>query len=394
MTASEPAHLGADVARIDARLLQWSWGQVAQYGDQVPLFFYSTLFVTHPGTRDMFPLGMADQRDKLVGALGAVVSGVDDLPSVVPILEQLGRDHRRFSVSKDHYPVVGQALLATLEHFLGEHWNDDLAAQWAAAYTVVAGVMTGAAEADAINPPWYEAQVTELERRTASVAVMRITPEIPIPYRAGQSLATETSARPRMWRYYTPATLPEQDGSFELHVRAVGGGPVSTALVHGTRPGDVLRFGAPVGEHLTLRAASLPDLVMIAGGTGLAPMKALIQQLAADGHGRPVQLFWGGRHHFDLYDLPAVERLAGHDWLHFVPCVSAEAGTLGSARPGYVGDVALQHGVLADRDIYVCGPPAMVDSTLDNLRRAGVPDGRIHYERFGMKEMSADERRP
>ena len=66
---------------------------------------------------------MANQRDKLVGALGRVVSNVDDLDSVVPVLQQLGRDHRRFAVVRDHYPAVGQALLATLEHFSGTDWT-------------------------------------------------------------------------------------------------------------------------------------------------------------------------------------------------------------------------------------------------------------------------------
>ena len=79
---------------LDASRLQMSWDLVAQHGDQVPLFFYSTLFVTHPHTRDMFPLSMEGQRDKLVTALGRVVSHVDHMAAVTPILEQLGRDHR------------------------------------------------------------------------------------------------------------------------------------------------------------------------------------------------------------------------------------------------------------------------------------------------------------
>ena len=102
---------------IDTARLQMSWAVAAQHGDQVPLFSYSRLFVTHPALRDMFPPSMEAQRDKLVAALGSVVSGIDDLPAIVPVLEQLGRDHRRFVVVRDHYPAVGEALLAALEHF-------------------------------------------------------------------------------------------------------------------------------------------------------------------------------------------------------------------------------------------------------------------------------------
>ena len=75
----------------------------------------------------MFPIQMSGQRDKLVAALGAVVSNVDELDSVVPLLEQLGRDHRRFSVVTEHYSAVGASLLATLKHFLGRSWTPDLA---------------------------------------------------------------------------------------------------------------------------------------------------------------------------------------------------------------------------------------------------------------------------
>ena len=115
---------------LDAARLKKNWSTVAQHGDQVPLFFYSTLFLTHPSTRDMFPVSMAHQRDKLVSALGQVISQVDDLDAVIPVLRHLGRDHRKFGVVAEHYPAVGQALLATLEHFSGPEWTEELAHDW------------------------------------------------------------------------------------------------------------------------------------------------------------------------------------------------------------------------------------------------------------------------
>ena len=90
---------------------------------------------------------------------------------------------------------------------------------------------------------------------------------------------------------------------------------------------------------------------MIAGGTGLAPMKALIEQLAVDGGRRRVQLFRGGRRHFDLYDLPAMERLGARDWIRFIPCVSEEPAGASAARHGTAIEVAIRYGVLADQDV-------------------------------------------
>lgn len=373
---------------VDAERLKKSWSAVAAYGDQVPLFFYSTLFLTHPDTREMFPVSMAQQRDKLVGALGQVVSRVDDLDTVVPILQQLGRDHRKFGVIGDHYPAVGEALLATLEHFSGPDWDEGLASDWASAYGIVADVMLQASDAAAGSlPPWWDVTVVGVERRTLHVVVLTVRPHAPLPYVAGQSVAVEVPMRPRLWRYYTPATLPGPDGSFELHVRLVPGGPVSTALVQGATVGDVFRMGAPIGNTLTLGPAARRDVVMLAGGTGLAPMKALVQQLEADGGHRRVHLFWGAPFHRDLYDLTAMRRHTERlDWLRFVPCVSHEPTVGTHVEAGTVVDVALRHGPWPDHEVYLCGSPDMVRATLDVLEQAGTPRQLVHVEEFSSEE--------
>ena len=108
---------------MDAQRLKDNFDQVAGQGDSVALFFYSDLFVRNPHLRDMFPIGMSGQRDKLLRALGHIVSQVDDLPTLVPFLQQLGRDHRRFGIVAEHYPHVGASLIATLRHFSGPSWT-------------------------------------------------------------------------------------------------------------------------------------------------------------------------------------------------------------------------------------------------------------------------------
>jgi NAD(P)H-flavin reductase len=372
---------------VDPIRLKKSWGQVAAYGDQVPLFFYSYLFLHHPYTREMFPVSMANQRDKLVTALGQVVSRVDDLDSVVPVLQQLGRDHRKFAVVRDHYPAVGQALLATLEHFSGSDWTPEVAQDWASAYGIVSDVMIGAADAVVDQPPWWDLTVVDIERRSVDVAVLRVVPHAPLPYAAGQSIAVEVPQRPRLWRYYTPASLPRADGGFDLHVRLVGGGPVSTAIVQSTHPGDVLRAGAAVGTNLTLPPGRGRDVVMLAGGTGLAPMKALIAQLEADGGIRRVRLFWGARRHRDLYDLPAMAALAERlDWLRLVPCVSDEPSRSAPVESGTVVDVALRAGPWPEQAIYICGSPEMVRGSRSAVTQAGADPALVHVEEFGSQE--------
>jgi NAD(P)H-flavin reductase/hemoglobin-like flavoprotein len=381
---------------VDARRLRSSFAAVARYGDEVPLFFYSHLFLSHPETRDMFPVAMAGQRDKLVAALGQVVANVDDLDGLVPFLQQLGRDHRKFGAVAAHYPAVGASLLATLEHFLGGDWTPELAAEWGAAYELVAQVMVEAADdAAGTSPAWWEAEVMQHERRSLDVAVIHVRTDKPLDYRPGQSVAVESHLRPRVWRYYSPANAPRDDGVIELHVRIVAGGQVSAALVQMLQPGDVLRLGSPVGKRLTLSDRTRGDLVLIAGGTGLAPLRALVDQLVQeqdDGVGvvatqRRVSLYLGGRVADDLYDLANLQRLADEQpWLSVVPVVSGDLSYPGER--GLVADVALRHAPWTDPQIYVCGSPAMVAGSVERLVGAGVPESVLHVEDFGGYSLS------
>ncbi len=355
-----------------------NFGKAAAAGDDAPLYFYSHLFLAHPETRAMFPVSMAHQRDRLFAALGEVVARVDDLDSLVPILQQLGRDHRKFGTVAAHYPAVGASLLATLRHF-DDDWNEQLAADWTAAYQLVAQVMVEAAESvDA--PPWWDAVVVSHERRTFDVAVLKLQPKEPLDFRPGESISLETERRPRLWRYYSPANAPRPDGVLEIHVKAHDGGPVSSALVRQVEVGDVLRLGPPMG-HLTLPAESDRDLLLVAGGVGLAPMKALVDQVARHGPPRRVDLFVGIRTEDSAYDAADLRRLQQENpWLTVHVAVSHDK--VSSLEQGDVGDVVLRHGPWQNREVCVAGPAPMVEDTVARLLQHGVPQQRLHSEVF------------
>jgi len=372
-----------DVPVVDAQRLKDSFARVAGYGDELPLFFYSYLFLTYPDTREMFPVSMASQRGKLAHALGQIVADVDNLDDLLPFLHQLASDHRKFGVVAKHHPAVRESLLATLEHFLGADWTPQLARDWEVAYDTVAAAMVEAAErAERTSPPWWDATVVSHERRSLDVAVLRLQPDSRLHYLPGQSVAVETPLRPRLWRYYSPANAPAPDGTIELHVRLVDGGQVSAVLVQSVTPGDVLRLGAPVGHRLTLDPAARRDLLLIAGGTGLAPLRALVEQVGSGPSPRRTHLFVGARTEAELYDQPALTRMArAWPWLTVYPVVSEDGRYLGER--GLVVDAALRHGPWDGQDVYVCGSPAMVAATVDRLTGAGIHHSRIQYEDFG-----------
>ena len=367
---------------MDPAALKSSWALVAKSGDEVPLFFYSHLFLSHPEVREMFPVSMAAQRDKLVGALGAVVSNATQLDEVVPFLQQLGRDHRRFSVVAEHYSAVGASLLATLQHFLGAAWTSQLAADWAEAYGLVATVMVQAAEEAADkSPAWWPAEVLGVDRRTMDITIVQLRPEQPLQYQPGQSIALEIPYRPRRWRYFSPANAPRSDGSIELHIQLIAGGQVSGPAVRSLRKGDAVRLGAPVGDTLQLPKEK-KNLLMVAGGTGLAPLRAMLEELDRSGLQVPsVHLFHGARMPWNLYEHTQLTRLTQRPWFSYTPVVSDDRSYPG--QRGLVGSVAAQYGPWPGHIALVCGSPRMVAHTVEELTGAGTPAADIRIESLG-----------
>lgn len=372
---------------MDTDRLKSTWHDVTLHGDDVALYFYAHLFVTHPELREMFPLTMDAQRDRLVGALGRIVSNVDQLGEVVPYVEQLGRDHRRFAVIAEHYDAVGMSLLWTLKHFLGEAWTDDVARDWADAYGIVAATMVGAAEAaEDRQPAWWDAEITEVSRVSREIAIVRVRPETPLPYASGQSMAVTIPQAPRVWRYFTPANAPRDDGGLEIHVGLVPGGLVSAPFVTKARPGDVVRIGAPVGTALAIDPLADSDLLMVAGGTGISPFLALLDEIEegwmTGRTNRRVHLVHGARYPWNLYAGGRLRRLARDPHFTYTEAVSDDPTYPGTV--GLVGTVAAAVRMPGPYDALVCGSPSMVSHTVAALTGGPTPPESIAFEEFSI----------
>jgi len=370
---------------MDSFALQRSWDRVTKHGHAVPLYFYSHVFVSHPEVRSMFPLSMSGQRDKFVSALGRVVSHVDQIEQDATFLAHLGRDHRKYAVITEHYNAVGASLFATLKHFLGDDWTEELAADWAEAYQVIARIMVEAADTSTESTPdWWEADVVSVERKMMDLTLVRVQPRRELAYVPGQSLSMEIPERPRLWRYFSPANAPREDGSIDLHVQKIDGGQVSSALVRSLKVGDEVKLGAPVGDRLTRKPQDPTDLLMVAGGTGLAPLRAVLEQIDREwqryGAAPRVHLLHGVRMPWHLYDRPLLRDLAkSRPWFDYTEVVSDDTSYPGTR--GKVGThAARQH--LGGRTAMVCGGPQMVAHTLEQLTAAGMAPEDIKYEHF------------
>ena len=122
-------------------LVQQSFAKVAPISEQAAALFYDRLFEVAPAVKAMFPADMTEQRKKLMATLAVVVNGLGNLEAVLPAASALAKRHVSYGAKPAHYPVVGGALLWTLEKGLGKAWTPETAAAWTAAYTTLSGYM-------------------------------------------------------------------------------------------------------------------------------------------------------------------------------------------------------------------------------------------------------------
>jgi hemoglobin-like flavoprotein len=131
------------------KLVQDSFAKVAPISEQAAVMFYDRLFEVAPAVKAMFPADMTEQRKKLMGTLAVVVNGLTNLEAVLPAASALAKRHVNYGAKPEHYPVVGGALLWTLEKGLGDGWTPDVAEAWTAAYGTLSGYMISEAYSSA-----------------------------------------------------------------------------------------------------------------------------------------------------------------------------------------------------------------------------------------------------
>jgi CDP-4-dehydro-6-deoxyglucose reductase len=199
-------------------------------------------------------------------------------------------------------------------------------------------------------------------------------------------------------RSFSLANAPRADALLELHVRLVPGGAFSTEVFERLQPKALLRVQAPLGSFF-LREDSTRPILMIAGGTGFAPLKGMLEHMiemsappfgGAEAATRPVHLYWGVRSVRDLYlaDLPA-RWAREHAWFRWTPVLS-EPDADWRGRRGWVHDALLfdcaEGGAagapLAAHDVYMAGPPPMCRAARAAFASAGLPDAQLYYDSF------------
>lgn len=243
----------------------------------------------------------------------------------------------------------------------------------------------------------WTATVVGAHRLREDTTVVRLIGEF-VPFAAGQSVEVRTPQHPNMVRRLYPALPPSMDGKLEFHVRTVPGGWCSGSLVADTRAGDEWRISAPAGWLAVDPYA--PEIVMVADGVGLAPLRALLLDHSRRENPQRVTLFVGARYPRDLYASDMLYLLANElPWLTVVPVVQDEYDPprmdnwyeqcrvdIGFSPeemlPGSLADVIGRFGPLDQHGVLVCGSSAVVHSTVERLIATGTAPEAIRYEGF------------
>lgn len=363
------------VGLADRQAVMDSFSRIAANQQFAMEYLYARLFAANPELRALFPLSMEHTRATTFGMLARLISSLRDPRETDQLLDRLGRDHRKFGVKDSHYQPFFEALLATIEQVSGPAWTEPASGAWRAVLGYFAASMRSAAAQDAkAQPAWWIGEIVQHDRRTPTIAVLTIRPDRPLRYEPGQYTSVQVARWPRLWRRYSIANAPRENGLIDIHVRAIPGGMVSTALVNYAGTGDTLTLAAARGD-LRVPADLDRDIVCVAGGTGLAPLKSIVEAIVMQtkqGKRRSVTMYLGARRDDDMYDMRDLATLKlAYPALNLVRVVAEHNDAL--------PDAVKKHASFRNTEVYVAGPAGLVSATMRALANR-VPSDRFHHD--------------
>ena len=226
-----------------------------------------------------------------------------------------------------------------------------------------------------------------IEKTILSSNVVRLRLKLPraqrLQFLAGQYVDVLLAGGRR--RAFSIASCPSLEDEIELHIRHIEGGDFTGFVFDKLHVRDILRFEGPLGNFFVRNDEPAHPLIMMAGGTGFAPIKSMIENLLESGDRRTIHLYWGARTKADLYldELP-VAWAREHAHIRYRRALS-EAGTASTNDyfSGLVHDAVLEaHPDLSGFDVYMSGPPAMIDMAKTRFLRHRLSPDRLYYDSF------------
>lgn len=377
----------------------------AEHGATITKHFYRRMFANRPELRNLFNQthqASGTQAHTLAHAVYAYAANIDNLGALGSAVGRIANKHASLNIRPEHYPIVGENLLASVVEVLGDAVDEQTLEAWRAAYAQLAGIMIGAEAKLYGAAPWSGYRpfvVSRKEVESDEITSFYLTPAdggaacgfVPGQFVSVKRYVGELGVdQPRQ---YSLSDAPHGKW-LRISVKREGGneavpaGRLSTQMHDGVEEGAIVEVTAPMGEFRLDRTKSTP-VVLVSGGVGITPMMSMLSTLTAEGSTRRVAFVHACRngrvHAFKEW---LAETVATHvNVSRAVFYENVEAADRQGGDYDFEGRIDFSRiaaqAVLPDADYYLCGPMAFMEAQRDSLVALGVDPARIHSEVFG-----------
>lgn len=352
-------------------------------GVEITSKFYNRMFERHPELRDMFnqpnhKQGL--QSTALATAVLAAAQHIEDLTPIVPVVMPIAHKHCGLAVLPEHYPIVGENLLAAIQEVTGLAADDPIIETWGKAYGEIADAFIGIEKDIYAGMAWQgfkPFEVIGVREETGIIKAFTVKSDDikDIPYSPGQYITVDVQVPNlpyRAKRHYSIVDVQDGKLTFAVRKEDLDGnrGEVSTYLHEQINTGDTINLSAPVGVF-GLENTNKPQL-FIGSGIGVTPLFPMYRETAGiDADAQFIQVSDDADNvafEVELQNIAAAENAQLHTHLR--------------DKEGYLMSEELQKFIKDDQEVYVCGGVTFIQSIVKELGKAGVDKDRIHYEIF------------
>ena len=379
-----------------------------QHGESITTVFYKQMFEKHPELLNIFNHAnqkQGRQQKALANTVYNAAKYIDNLEAILPVVNQIAHKHRSLGILPEHYPIVGEHLLAAIKDVLGDAATDDIIDAWAKAYGVIADAFIGV-EAEMYEETLNQAGGWEGFR---NFIVDKKVPESDVitsfylkpedqkdiaDFEAGQYISIKVNIEGQEFthiRQYSLSTSPGKD-YYRISVKKEADttnpdGVVSNFLHTDINEGDILRLSAPAGDF-TLDTSVDTPVVLLSGGVGITPMLSMLHTVAEKQPHRKVDFVHaagnGKVHSFrdEVAQLNIKDNVKSFVFYDTPTQEDRESERFN--EEGFITKDWLVKNIYEENaDFYFCGPVPFMKAINRSLKELGVDHGRIHFEFFG-----------
>ena len=384
-----------------------------EHGVTLTTHFYKRMFEHHPELKNMFNMGNqknGKQQQALAMAILAYAEHIANPGVLLPALHQIGHKHVSLEIRPEHYPIVGNHLIAAIKEVLGSGATEDILDAWEAAYYQLADLMIGVEKGmyqKLTSEPggwtgWRPFRVGRKEKESSEITSFYLYPADKgkvIPHLPGQFISLKLFLPEldlNQARQYSISSAPSED-FYRISVKREFGkdpntnGMISNHLHDFVHDGDILELTAPAG-NFTLAEKGKNPLVLISGGVGVTPLISMFQSALENNPERPITWIHGCRnqevHAFGDKILELKTRDTKIEQFVFYDQITKNDAEIGVIE----GPVNLKKipvlEIEPETQFYICGPAGFIKKQCQDLIEIGIDPATVFFEEFGPQQLS------